>query len=177
VVFGGAERVQTKADLERVTDVKATQDVGTDAEIYARHRDELVRFATAMVGSGEAPDVVSSVLVKTLANHGLSELHNPRSYLFQAVANESRSVLRGRARKHELRLSLDDRPYRDREIRPEVVSAVAELPVRQRAATFLVYWMGCSVAEAADLMGIGTGTVGRYLHLARKRLRKVLNED
>jgi RNA polymerase sigma factor (sigma-70 family) len=157
--------------------MRATRDVGTDAKIYARHRDELVRFASAMVGGGEAADVVSSVLVKTLANHQLGELRDPRSYLFQAVVNESRSVLRGRARRHELRFRLWDPLYQDPEIRPDVLEAVAELPVRQRAATFLVYWMGCSVADAAELMGVGSGTVGRYLYLARRRLRKVLHED
>lgn len=169
--------MQTKADLGRVSGVRTARSIETDAEIYARHRQELVRFATSIVGGGEAADVVSNVLVKILANHRLSELRDPRSYLFKAVANESRSVLRGRARKREIRLASSDQPHQNPEIRPEVLNAVAELPARQRAATFLVYWMGCSIAEAAELMDIGTGTVGRYLHLARRRLRKVLDED
>ena len=51
------------------------------------------------------------------------------------------------------------------------------LPARQRAATYLVYWEGRSIAEASTLMGIRPGTVKRYLHLARRTLKGVLDAN
>jgi DNA-directed RNA polymerase specialized sigma24 family protein len=59
---------------------------------------------------------------------------------------------------------------------PHVIQAVLDLPPQQRAATYLVYWAGMTVAETADLMAIRPGTVKRYLHLARRTLKGVLDE-
>jgi DNA-directed RNA polymerase specialized sigma24 family protein len=49
--------------------------------------------------------------------------------------------------------------------------------MRQRAATFLTYWADLSVAETAERMGARSGTVKRYLHLARRKLKGVLDEQ
>lgn len=157
--------------------METVRDVDRDAEIYERYRTDLHRFATALVGPSDAPDVVSSVIVKTLSNHRLSDLRRPRSYLFQGVANESRSLFRGKARHREVCLVDSDSIDPTSEPAPEVLEAVAALPVQQRAATYLVYWLGCSTAEAAELMGVRPGTIGRYLYLARRHLRRILDED
>lgn len=63
------------------------------------------------------------------------------------------------------------------EQQPEVLAAVLALPVRQKAATYLVYWEGLSVQETARLMGIRPGTVKRYLYLARRVLKGALDAD
>lgn len=60
---------------------------------------------------------------------------------------------------------------------PEILGAVLELPVRQRAATFLVYWMGLTMAETAEMMGVGVGTIKRYLYLARRTLARSLQSS
>lgn len=145
----------------------------TDAAIYDRHRDELIRFATALVGPDEAQDVLSAVVLRILKKHHLSDLEEPRAYLFRAVLNECRSRRRFT---RTVPLTVDPSMPEPDGHRPEVVEAVRALPARQRAATFLVYWMGCSLAQAAELMGTRPGTVGRYLHLARRRLRSCLDE-
>lgn len=144
----------------------------SDAEIYQKHRDDLIKYATALVGPDDAADVVSTVVLRVLARGSLADLREPRPYLFRAVLNEARSTLRRR------RPVWSTPPTGDAEldIRPEVVRAVINLPARQRAATYLVYWESLSIAEAAELMGAQPGTVKRYLHLARNRLRGTLNE-
>jgi DNA-directed RNA polymerase specialized sigma24 family protein len=145
----------------------------TDAEIYRGLCTELVRYATAIVGPDEAKDVVSTVVLRILAKHHLSDLDEPRPYLYRAVLNEARSSRRksGRIVVGLPALAADPPPSTD----PDVVAAVRALPPRQRAATYLVYWMGCTIAQAATLMGTRPGTVGRYLHLARKHLRRALD--
>jgi len=97
----------------------------------------------------------------------------PRSYLFQAVVNESKSVWRRRKRVEWLPegsvLHLD--------VFPEVVDAVDGLPPRQKAVVYLTYWRDLPVAETAQLLGCGIGAVKRYLYLARRRLKGALGEN
>lgn len=145
----------------------------SDSQVYASVKDDLVRYATVLVGPDAASDVVSTVVLRVLARRRLVELDDPRSYLFRSVLNEARSMARqrGRLRVWGDRGETEDSPN----LLPEVAVAVARLPVRQRAATFLVYWMGFSVEQTASLMGVGVGTVKRYLSLARDNLREALH--
>lgn len=144
-----------------------------DAKVYQELRFELTRLATALVGPTEAEDVVSTVVARALGRTGgLSGLREPKPYLAKGVVNEARSRLRSRRRWALAPLDdqVDPRPE------PEhLVELVMQLPVRQRAATFLVYWEGHSPTEAAALMGARPGTVRRYLHLARKKLEEALD--
>ena len=160
--------------FERVKGVSTVSDLSlSDAAIYRRHRDDLVRFATALVGRDEAPDVLSTVVVRILSRRNLTDLADPKTYLFRGVLNESRSRHR---RRPNLPLTVDVPDRGNGAPHPEVIAAVRRLPPRQRAVTFLVYWMGCSIAETAELVGARPGTVSRYLHLARNRLRSCLDE-
>lgn len=136
---------------------------GLDADIYAKYRGELVRYATALVGPDDAEDVLSTVLVRVLRMGSLGSLDDPEAYLFRAVLNESRSVRR---------LVRDDHVEQAPDLLPEVIEALRRLPMRQRAAAYLVYYADLSVAEAAELMGCAPGTVKWYLHDARLRLRR-----
>ncbi|GBE24528.1 MAG TPA: sigma-70 family RNA polymerase sigma factor [Actinobacteria bacterium] len=140
-----------------------------DANIYNKHRDELVRYATALVGPDEAEDVLSTVLVKVLRRRSLASLDNPEAYLFRAVLNQSRSVWRQRQRPQLVR---DERLEHAPDPLPEVVDALRDLPPRQRAATYLVYFVDLSVSETAELMGCTQGSVKRHLFDARRRLAK-----
>ncbi len=147
--------------------------VSADAEIYTKHCDDLVRYATTLVGPDEAADVVSTVILKVLSKRSLADLQEPRPYLFRAVLNEARSTLR---RRRPQWTSTESDAVEVSEPHSEVLQAVLDLPARQRAATYLVYWEGLTMAETADLMGTRPGTVKRYLHLARNRMRGVFDE-
>jgi len=146
---------------------------GTDSEIFRKHKDDLVRYAAALVGPDTAEDVVSAVVLRLLERKSLGDLDDARAYLFRAVLNQSRNVA-GRRRHHVDLIDVPGPPTS--EPTPEVISAVLGLPVRQRAATFLVYWADMSVDETARLMGARPGTVKRYLRLARRTLKGALDE-
>lgn len=142
-----------------------------DAAIWRKHKEELIRYATVLVGVDHAEDVLSTVIERVLRRKGsLAMLDDPRPYLFQAVLNESRGRIRRR------RVIPWERGFVEDHIgfRPDVAAAVGSLPERQRAAVYLTYWRDLPVREVADLMGCRPGTVKRYLHLSRSRLRKVL---
>jgi RNA polymerase sigma factor (sigma-70 family) len=145
--------------------------VSIDEEIYLKHRDELMRYATILVGADSAPDIVSTVVTKLLGSRkSMADLREPRTYLMRAVLNES---LRYRERhwRNPPPQSFDVRPV---ESRPEVLKAVVTLPPRQRAAIYLIYWGDLPSHEAAALMGCRPATVRRYLYLAKKKLREAL---
>ena len=100
----------------------------------------------------------------------LVDLDDARPYLFKAVLNEATSLRRRLAR---IRLPAAEVCV-PADVSPEVLQAVKSLPGRQQAAIYLVYWRDLSLGETASLMGCRPGTVKRYLHLARSRLRGVL---
>lgn len=144
-----------------------------DESIFRKNQDDLIRYATVLVGPTRAEDVVSTVVLRILARKRLQDLDEPRAYLFRAVFNECKTRLSRR----RTPLSISEVgmvPADDPE--PEILQAVLELPAQQRAATYLVYWAGMTVVETADLMGIRPGTVKRYLYLARRSLKGVLDE-
>jgi len=141
----------------------------TDESIYNKHRDDLIRYAAALVGSDLAEDVLSRVMVRALGRGGLTRLDEPRPYLFKAVLNEARSALR---RRDAVPLARHPHHLDSHDI--EVLDAVMRLPARQRAAVYLVYWGGETIERTATLMGTAPGTVKRYLHLARQRLKGTL---
>ena len=147
-------------------------DTGVEgAAIWERHRDELIRYATVLVGASHAEDVVGTVIERVLRRPGgLGSLDDPRPYLFKAVLNQSRNHRRSRSNPS----GWSDSVVLPEELRPEVLDAVLELPERQRAAVYLRYWRDLPISETAELMGCRPGTVKRYLHLARRRLQGVL---
>jgi RNA polymerase sigma-70 factor (ECF subfamily) len=143
-----------------------------DERIYLKHRDELVRYATVLVGPDAAPDVVSTVVTKVLSSRrSLADLREPRPYLMRGVLNESIRHRETNYRQHTVGLQVTVK-----QSQPEVLDAVVALPPRQRAAVYLTYWAELRSHEAAHLMGCRSATVRRYLHLANKKLKEALDD-
>jgi len=161
----------------------------SDGEIYRKHADELVRFASGLVGPSDAGDVLSSAVLRTFTSPAWPSVTNRRAYLYRAVLNEARMWRRSQGR----RLVRDDRHGRpdgragdeggagggdDRTttVRAEVRSALAELDVRSRGVLFLSYWADLTPDEIAPLLDISASTVRRDLARARRKLRRMLDD-
>ena len=149
-----------------------------DAEVYGKHAEALVRFATVLAGPHEAADLVHSAVCRVLASPAWRKADNKPAYLFTAVLNEARATGRaqGRRRRREASAAAPDLfepPLPD----PEVVAAVAALSMRQRAVTYLTYWEDLDVASVARNLGMSDGSVRRHLARARSRLRRTLDVD
>ncbi|MGH9225085.1 MAG: RNA polymerase sigma factor [Acidimicrobiales bacterium] len=147
------------------------------AEIYAKHADELVRFATVLVGPAAAEDVVAEAVIRAFASPAWVSVAQPRAYLFRATLNQARQV--GRADRRPVRRELFtagsvagavDGPG----VRIEVLDAMRRLTVRQRAVVFLTYWDDLEAEDVAAALGISTRTVQRELTVARRRLEALL---
>jgi RNA polymerase sigma factor (sigma-70 family) len=142
-----------------------------DEAIYRDHSTALIRYATVLVGPSDAEDVVSTVIARVYkSGRSLSDLDAPKPYLMKGVLHEVID-----RRKRVAPLPLIDQALNAPESRPDVFEAVAKLPVQQRAAVYLTYWIGMTSEETAETMGCRPATVRRYLHLARKRLGRVVD--
>ena len=145
----------------------------SDETIYTKHKDDLIRYATVLVGSADAEDVLSTVVLKTLERRSLGDLDDARAYLFRALLNEARSRARRKITADGLPMQPAD-PIRLPEPDYEVAAALRTLPPRQLAAVYLVYWEDLTIRDAAKTLGASTGAVKRYLHLARKKLKGLI---
>jgi RNA polymerase sigma factor (sigma-70 family) len=169
----------TPESADHIEGATVTADDLDDAALYRRVAPELIRFAAALVGRTDAPDVLSGAVVKALAAPGWPTVRDRRAYLYRSVFNESQTWLR-RAGQRPL---LEARAVRARgtdrfelpTLHPDVRSAVARLSVRQRAVIVLTYWADLDPGTVAVRLGISEGSVRRHLARARARLREVLD--
>ena len=70
-----------------------------EADFYTQHRDELMRFATAVARVSDAADAVSQAMTELIANGALRHATNPRALMCRTVFNEARSMQRSGIRK------------------------------------------------------------------------------
>jgi RNA polymerase sigma factor (sigma-70 family) len=147
-------------------------------EAYRKYSDELIRFATGLVGPSDASDIVSSAMASCIGSQSWGSVRDPRRYLFRSVLNEARQAKRSDLRRvaREARATLSSIASRADDVRPEILAALAALSVRQRAVIVLTYWDDLAPAAVATRLGIGEGSVRRHLARARKQLRTVLDE-
>ncbi len=145
--------------------------------IYARHADELTRFATVMVGPDDAPDVVTTAVLRAFESRQWPSVANPRAYLYRAVMNTARNWRRSAARRRR-REQLIAGPVlvTDPEPRPDVRAAIESLSPQQRAVVYLTYWDDLAPEEVAARLGISIGSVRKHLGRARTQLRRRINE-
>jgi RNA polymerase sigma factor (sigma-70 family) len=149
----------------------------TDDEVYEKHAEELLRFATVLVGPNSAADVLSAAVLSAIGSPSWSDVINRRAYLFRCVLNESRSSLRSKVRRESLEQRLAqgeafEWPQRDFDI----ISALFSLTPRQRSVIYLAYWEDQPAAQIARLLGISSGSVHRHLSRGRAHLRRLLHD-
>jgi RNA polymerase sigma-70 factor (ECF subfamily) len=177
-----------------------------DAELIARARrgdvpayEELVRryrqvaFRTAYLvtrSSAEAEDATQEAFVKAYyALHRFRADAAFRPWMLRIVANEARNRRRSARRRESLVLRLaEDRPSGASAQAPEaaaisadtsrvLLTALAELPERDRLVVSYRYLLELSEAETAAALGVRPGTVKSRLSRALDKLRASLPAD
>jgi len=153
-------------------------------ELYLRNALGLVRLAHIMLGSRElAEDVVQDAFYGLYRRWGkLKDPDKALDYVRSSVLNGCRSALRRRGRPEALGpppepvASAEAAALTEHE-RREVITALRQLPARQREALVLRYYLSLSPAEAALAMGIGETSVRSATHRGLAALGRILGED
>ena len=70
-----------------------------DEVVYKAHADELVRFATGLVGRDDAPDVVVEAFVRLASSKVWIEARDQRALWFRAVVYEAGAWHRSNTRR------------------------------------------------------------------------------
>lgn len=151
--------------------------VETDLALYRWYGDDLIRYATALIGPADAADVVQDAVIAAFGSAGWASITNQRAYLYRAVFNRSVSVRRSATRRdnRERRAAQPDR-FEDRSTSLDARAALGALSAQQRAVVYLSYWEDLTPAQIADMLDVGEGTVRKQLARAREALRRILDE-
>ena len=97
-----------------------------------------------------------------------------KAWLMKVTVNKCKSLLRAKFRE-ELPL-----PENIAYLPPEenaLMRAVLSLDKKYRMPIHLHYYEGYSLDEIAELLHVGTGTVGSWLSRGREKLKQMLKED
>ena len=144
-------------------------------DLWHAHGDELIRFATVLVGPNDAHDVVVESFLKVTISIEVRGVANRRAYLFRAVVNHAHDLRRGRERRWARDLAaIGPASVAAPDTFIDVRRAVAQLSVQQRAVVYFAYWEDLPERSIADLLQVALGTVRRHLVRARTNLRKAL---
>ncbi|HET9141800.1 SigE family RNA polymerase sigma factor [Actinophytocola sp.] len=150
-------------------------------EFVAHRLDPLLRYATVLTCDAHlAQDVVQEVLLRAQQRWPrIAATDNPSAYVKRMVTNEYLSWRRRRAARGVAlslsavdadRLAATDALARYDE-RDAMLSGIARLPAKQRAAVVLRYYAGYSDQEIATELNCKIGTVRTYISRALATLR------
>jgi RNA polymerase sigma-70 factor (ECF subfamily) len=150
-----------------------------DTELYREHADELIRYATVLVGPDDASDVVVDAVLAAFGSPGWRNVAHPRAYLFRTVLNTANSRHRSTARRRRREVVVGTRavvaPAMTDDTAIDVHRALATISPQQRAIVYLAYWEDLTAAQIAATLDISEGAVRKQLARARARLRKVID--
>lgn len=147
-----------------------------DEELYEKHAEELIRFATTLVGPSYSEDVVANVLLRSMAARAWPTVTEPRAYLFRAVLNEARSLERSDRRRTRREQSVALVEFADADsISLEVRDAMSRLSLRERSVLYLAYWHELSISDIARTLRLSHRSTERALTTARRTLEENLS--
>ena len=150
--------------------------------LYSAHYRSLVRLAALLLhDTPAAEDVVQDAFVAMHGSWGrLRDADKAVAYLRQAVVNRARSRLRHlKVVDKHVQAPPPDAPSAEvgalrSAQRDEVMTALRQLPYRQREVLVLRYYADLSEAQIADAMGISTGAVKSHASRGVAALRQKL---
>lgn len=143
----------------------------------------LIRLAYVILGDRQAAeDVVQEAFFGLFRRWDrLSNVEGAEYYVRVSVLNGCRSALRhrtvlGRHALYELPAPSADAAVLGNEERAELIRGIEQLPMRQREAIVLRYYLDLPDNEIATLMGISPSTVRSTVHRALESVGRKLKE-
>lgn len=183
---GSCDRSHPMLDDGRAVEQARRGDEAAWRVLFERHADLVFRLAMREIGDRDAAlDVLQETFLR--AWRGLERFRGDasfRSWVARIAINESRTWLRGRSRRREVRL--DDRPLRApgtgelgaaverSELAERALALVRALPDQQRAVILLRTTEGYSYREIAEILGTSEGSCRVSYHHGMAKLREHL---
>jgi RNA polymerase sigma factor (sigma-70 family) len=138
---------------------------------YAECRDSVARAVSITIGDRDlAVEAVDEAMARAYERWArVARLENPGGWVYRVALNWATSVLRRRNRPWP-------RAAQERAVEapvasePDVIRALAELDVRQRAVVVCRYILGWSEIETAEALSTPVGTVKSRLFRANREL-------
>ena len=150
------------------------------AEAYGMYASDAVRLAYLLTGDADlARDLVQDAFVRVASRLVvIKEPEKFRSYLRKTVANLAKNHYRRRAleRRH-LESAGSPAVQRGPEGRDPIFDDLQRLPLRQRTAIVLRYYLDLSEREAADEMGSSVAAVKALSARGVRQLRQWAEEE
>jgi RNA polymerase sigma-70 factor (ECF subfamily) len=167
-------------------------------ELFHRYSDAVYNFAFRRTSSWSlAEDIVQATFTALWRRAGEGRVdgltHGTARPLLLTIARyECANAMRSRRRLTALRQRLGSvggsteipdhstlaaAKVDDERAMSQLRRALAKIPADQREIVELVAWSGCSMAEAAQVLGVPEGTVKSRLARARRRLAGLIDLD
>lgn len=105
---------------------------------WRTHAPVAMRFATALVGPSDAPDITTTAFLRVTGRPEWDQIEHLDRYLLRAVRSEALNLYRQRRRRWQRDLAaVEPHTTLDPTPDPDLMRAVAALSVRQRSVVFL----------------------------------------
>jgi RNA polymerase sigma-70 factor (ECF subfamily) len=131
-----------------------------DEDLWRQHADELLRFATVLVGPTDACDVVADTMLRVTPHVTSPTVTNKRAYLFRAVANRATDQRRSQLRRWKRDLAaVGPASTSQPDDFADVRRAVAGLSPMQPAVVYFTYWEDLPERAVAEMLQLSPGTV------------------
>jgi RNA polymerase sigma-70 factor (sigma-E family) len=154
---------------------------GRLSDLYRLYADDAIRLAYLISGDRAlAEDLVQDAFVKLAGRllH-LRDSGGFQAYLRRTVVNLANSHFRRRKierryQEHQASMLAPTRQDPDIPTREAARAALLELPLRQRTAIVLRFYVDLSEAQTAELMGCRRGTVKSLVSQGMEKLRRLM---
>jgi RNA polymerase sigma-70 factor (ECF subfamily) len=151
-------------------------DTSPSGELERLYRDQRDRMWRAVFAFAGDPDVASDAVAEafTQALRRGDALHSPERWLWRTIFRIAAGELKERGRLVAERV---EGTYEMDDLARDLMTALAELSEKQRAAVVLHHAVGYQAKEIAEIIGSTTPGVHVLLSRARKHLRELLETN
>src|ERR1700739_4202876 len=186
------ERASPHEGDSRLSDVEivraSIRDPSRFGEIFDRYSDDILRYASARLGSDLAEDVTAETFLAAFRARGRYDLSRgharPRLYGIAVgqIGKHSRTERRYRQALSRIQAETITADFGDRvadrvtaeQLRPRLSAVLSALPRRDRELLLLVAWTDLTYEESAQALGVSVSAVKSRLHRIRVRTRQAL---
>ncbi|KKI92042.1 RNA polymerase [Bacillus sp. SA1-12] len=150
------------------------------SDLYEKLKKDLHRFALSIARhEQEANDLVQDAILKAINEKQLHSLpeYKQRAWFFRVMKNRLIDDRRKEKRMMEWEDEFDLSEQEAVFSHLEMTELLSHLPQELSDLIFKRYWLGLSSQEIGRQLELPAATVRYKLHIAIKRLRRILEED